>query len=263
MAQNLNVIGVIPARMKSSRFPGKPLAPILGMPMIGHVYKRSKMSTLLNDVFIVTPDEDIAAYARSIGASVVMGRNDHPGCVDITAEALVKIERETGKKVDVVVLIQGDEPMLTPQMIDMAIEPILQDPAIEVVNLMAPIRSEEEHEDPNCPKVVVDRNNFALYFSREPIPSKKKWDGTREKKAYKQVCVIPFRRDFLIQFNLWEPSHLERVESIDMNRVLEYGHRVKMVYEELETYSVDTQEDLKKVETYMQKDSLFNTYAKN
>ena len=228
--------------------------------MVGHVYLRSKMSKILDEVYIVTPDKEIVDYTHSIGAKFVMGRNDHPSCSDITAEAMLQIEKEIGKKIDIVVMIQGDEPMIMPEMIDLAVKPLVEDLAIEVANLMAPIRSVEEHADPNCPKVVVDKESFALYFSREPIPSRKKWKGDAI-PMFKQVCIIPFRRDFLLQFNAWEPSQLERIESIDMNRVLEYGHKVKMVYEEFETYSVDTPEDLKKVEKYMSKDSLIKKYV--
>lgn len=247
--------------MGSSRFPGKPLEKIVGVPLIGHVYFRSKMSTGLSEVYIVTPDEVIAEYARSIGAKVIMGRSDHPGCSDITAEALLKIEKEMGEKVDVVVMIQGDEPMIVPDMIDLSVKPFYEDPQTEVVNLMAPILSDEEHENPNCPKVVVDKESNALYFSREPIPSKKKWKGDKFPPRYKQVCIIPFARDFLIQYNLWAPTVLERTESIDMIRVLEYGHKVKMVYEEYETYPVDTLEDLKRAESYLVNDPLVKTYA--
>lgn len=262
MDNSLSIIGIIPARMASTRFPGKPLEKILGVPMVGHVYKRSKMSKTLNEVYIVTPDKEIADYAVSIGAKYIMGRNDHPGCSGITGEATLKIEKETGVKPDIVVMLQGDEPMIVPEMIDLAVEPFLKDSSIEVVNLMAPIRSVEEHHDPNCPKVVVGKESFALYFSREPIPSRKKWKGDTI-PMYKQVCVIPFRRDFLLHFNAWEPSLLERIESIDMIRVLEYGHKVKMVYEEFETYSVDTPEDLKKVEEKMFHDPLVEQYAGN
>lgn len=255
-----NIIGVIPARMSSTRFPGKPLKKILDIPMVGHVYLRSKMSKLLDEVYIVTPDKEIAEYADSIGAKHVMGRNDHPGCSDITAEAVLKIEKDTEKKIDIVVMIQGDEPMVVPEMINLATKPLIESNAIEVVNLMTPIRSVEEHTDQNCPKVVVDKENFALYFSREPIPSRKKWKGNTI-PMFKQVCIIPFKRDFLLQFKAWEPAPLERVESIDMIRVLEYGHKVKMVYEEFVTYAVDTPEDLKKVEKYMAQDSLVKSYA--
>ncbi len=260
MDNKRHIVGVIPARMGSSRFPGKPMEMILGMPMIGHVYKRAKMSKMLDEVYIVTPDEVIAEYAKSIGAKCVMGRNDHPGCSDITAEAMLKIEAETGNKLDIVVMLQGDEPMIVADMIDLAVEPFLTDSDLKVVNLMAPIRSVEEHQDQNCPKVVVDPNNFALYFSREAIPSRKKWKGG-DIPMYKQVCIIPFTRDFLLQFNTWAPTTLERIESIDMLRVLENGQKVKMVYEEFETYSVDTPADLVKVEKKMADDPLVKTYA--
>lgn len=256
-----HIIGIIPARMGSSRFPGKPLAPIHGTPLVGHVYFRAKMSSLLDEVYIATPDTEIAEYAASIGAKAVLGRNDHRGCSNITGEVLFKIEKETGRTPDIVVMLQGDEPMITPELIDLSVKPFLEDASIEVVNLMAPIKSDEEHQDPNCPKVVVDRNNFALYFSREPIPSKKKWKGGAYPR-YKQVCIIPFKRDFLVQFNEWDITPLEEIESIDMNRVLEYGRKVKMVYEEFETYAVDTPEDLKKVEQKMSGDPLLLQYQK-
>lgn len=256
--KNKSIIGIIPVRMGSSRFPGKPLAKILGMPMVGHVYFRSKMSKTLNEVYIATCDREIMDYANSIGAKAIMTKDTHERASDRCAEAMLKIEEATGKKVDIVVMIQGDEPMVFPEMIDLALEPMLKDQSIEAVNLMAPIKSREEHDDPNCPKVVVDRENFALYFSREPIPSWKK--GAKEVKMLKQVCIIPFTRDFLLKFNELEPTHLEIVESIDMNRILEHGYKVKMVLENFDTYCVDTPQDRERVEKAMEKDALFDKY---
>ena len=145
----MNIIAIIPARMGSSRFPGKPLAKILGMPMVGHVYFRSKMSKTLSDVYIATCDEEIKQYADSIGAKRVMTKNTHERCSSRCAEAMLKIEAETGKKVDAVVMVQGDEPMVFPEMIDLALEPMLKDPSIQITNLMAPIKTREEHNDPN------------------------------------------------------------------------------------------------------------------
>lgn len=259
---NKHIIGVIPARMGSYRFPGKPLAKILGIPMVGHVYHRSKMSKLLEEVYIATCDKEIADYADSIGAKWIITKDTHERASDRTAEAMLKIEEKTGEKIDIVVMIQGDEPMIVPEMIDLAVRPFLDDSSIEVVNLMAPIRSAEEYNDPNCPKVVINRDNFALYFSREPIPSRKKWkEGNFP--IYKQVCIIPFTRNFLLEFNALEPSPLERIESIDMNRCLEYDHKVKMVYEEFETYCVDTPQDLEKVEKLMLNDPFVKQYAGN
>lgn len=258
--KKLRIIGIIPARMASTRYPGKPLIPIFGMPMIGHVYKRSTMSEMLDEVYIATCDQEIADYADSIGAKWVMTKNTHERASDRSAEAMLKIEEASGEPVDIVVMIQGDEPMVMPEMIDMAVKPFLDDESINVVNLMAPIKSDEEFNDPNCPKVVVDRENYAMYFSREPIPSKKKWDGQIEHIAYKQVCVIPFTRDFLLKFNELEPTPLEIIESIDMHRILEHGYKVKMVFENYETQCVDTPEDLMKVEKIMEGDELRGRY---
>lgn len=260
MEHSKKTIGIIPARMGSSRFPGKPLKEIRGMPMLGHVYFRSKKSTVLDEVYIATPDDEIAEYAKSIGAQAVMTMDTHERASDRTAEAMLKIEKQEGHKVDIVVMIQGDEPMVHPDMIDMAVVPLMKNASIQVVNLMAPIQSLEEFNDPNCPKVVVDKKGFALYFSREPIPSTKKWSGGKV-PMFKQVCIIPFTRDYLLAFNEMEPTVLEEVESIDMNRILEHGDSVKMVLEEFETHAVDTQQDLELVARMMEKDSLITEYV--
>ncbi|MFA4850521.1 MAG: 3-deoxy-manno-octulosonate cytidylyltransferase [Methanoregula sp.] len=254
----MNIIGIIPARMASSRFPGKPLAKIQGIPMIGHVYYRSKMSGLLDEVYIATCDPEVMEYAKSIGAPAVMTSASHERASDRTAEAMQKIETEMGKKMDIVVMIQGDEPMIYPEMIDDAVRPMQQDPEILVVNLMSRLDTKEEHEDPNEVKVVVDQQGFALYFSREPIPSRKK--GVEDVPMLKQVCIIPFRRDFLMQFNNLTPTPLEVIESVDMLRVLEHGYKVKMVMSDHRTYSVDTPEDMEYVNTCMKNDALIGKY---
>ena len=255
----MKVIGIIPVRMESSRFPGKPLKNIGNIPMVGHVYFRSKMCKNLNEVYIATCNEEIVSYVESIGGKAVMTANTHERASDRTAEAMLKIEKEAGHKMDVVVMIQGDEPMVYPEMIDMAIKPMLEDSTIQVVNLMSPLKSREEHEDVNEVKVVVDLKGFALYFSREPIPSWKK--GAKNASMYKQVCIIPFRRDFLIKFNELPPTPLEIIESVDMLRILEHGYKVKVILTEFETYSVDTIEDLKEVELLMKNDRLVLKYA--
>jgi len=255
----MNIIGIIPARMGSSRFPGKPLANINGIPMVGHVYLRSKMAKILNEVYIATCDKEIMEYAESRSMKAVLTSDKHERASDRTAEAMLKIEKETEKKTDIVVMIQGDEPMIYPQMIKDAIEPLLHDRSIQVVNLMSPLRSREEHDDPNEVKVVIDKNGFALYFSREPIPSWKK--GAKDVPMFKQVCIIPFRRDFLIKFNELVPTPLEIIESVDMLRVLENGLKVKMVSTDFETYSVDTEEDRSTVEALMGADVLISKYG--
>jgi 3-deoxy-manno-octulosonate cytidylyltransferase (CMP-KDO synthetase) len=256
----MNIIGVIPARMGSSRYPGKPLAKILGIPMIGHIYHRCKMAAALNDVYLATCDEEIMQYAASIGAKAIMTSDKHERASDRVAEAVTTIEKTTSQKVDIVVMIQGDEPMVIPEMINLAVKPMIKDKNILVANLLAPIKTHEEFQDPNSIKVVVDNYSNALYFSREPIPSKKKWTG--QIPMFKQVCIIPFRRDFLSEFNRLEPTPLEKVESIDMLRVLEHGLKVMMVLTDYATYSVDTPEDLRAVEKRMKNDPLVAKYPK-
>lgn len=245
----MKVIGIIPARMASSRFPGKPLAKIKGIPMLGHVFQRSKQSPILQEVYLATCDEEIRQYGASIGAEVIMTSDRHERASDRVAEALLEIEKKTGDKIDIVVMIQGDEPMVTAEMIARAVQPLIEDETILVSNLMAPLRDRDEQNDPNEVKVVFDRNKFALYFSREPIPSWKK--GAKEVPMFKQVCVIPFRRNFLLEFNLLAPTPLEIVESVDMLRVLEHGYRVKLVEAGERVYSVDTEEDRQWVEAMM------------
>ena len=145
-------------------------------------------------------------------------------------------------------MVQGDGPMTHPEMITEAVHPMLDDPEIQVVNLMGKIKSMEEFEDRNCIKVVTDLRGNAIYFSREPIPTQSK---IREASLHKQVCVIPFRRDFLIDYTNMDPTPLEIAESIDMLRVLEHGLKVRMIPTKFQSYSVDTIEDLKKVSELM------------
>lgn len=256
----MNIIGIVPARMSSSRLPNKPMADILGMPMIGHVYFRSKMSTILNEVYVATCDKEIADFVTSIGGKSIMTADTHERASDRTAEALLTIEKETGIKVDIVVMIQGDEPMITPEMISAAVTPLLNEPDLNITNLMEYMATVEEHEDPAEVKVVVDRLQNAIYFSREPIPSRKK--GVSNVPMLKQVCIIPFRRDFLIDYNGMEQTPLEIIESVDMNRLIENNIPIRMVFREEETFSVDTQSDLDKVIRLMSVDELTKRYLK-
>ena len=255
----MKIIGIIPARMASSRFPGKPLAKIHGIPMLGHVYHRSKMCETMDEVYVATCDKEIEEYIVNAGGRAVMTADTHKRASDRAAEALLKIEAEKNQKIDLVVMIQGDEPMLHPAMIDAAVKPFFEEPATKVVNLMALMQERTEQLDPNEVKVVTDQKGNALYFSRESIPSAKNTDG--EVSVYKQVCIIPFRRDFLIEFNNLTPTPLEIVESIDMLRVLEHGMKVKMIETDYDTQSVDTPDELKKVEKLMMNDTLMEKYS--
>lgn len=248
----MRTIGVIPARMASSRFPGKPLASILGIPMVEHVYRRSAMSRTLDAVFVATCDREIAAAVGDFGGEAVMTAACHERCTDRVAEAASGLEGE------IIVIIQGDEPMVRPEMIDDAVAPMREDPSVECVNLMSEIRDPEDFLDPNEVKVVVDRNGNALYFSREPIPSSRKYG--KPVTGHRQVCIMPFRREFLFRYTRLEPTPLEVIESVDMLRILEHGYRIRMVETRFETFSVDTPEDLRHVEHLMRGDPLTASY---
>ncbi|MCQ9207381.1 MAG: 3-deoxy-manno-octulosonate cytidylyltransferase [Omnitrophica bacterium] len=255
----MNIIGIIPARMASNRFPGKPLVEIAGRAMIYHVYWRSKMSKVLNCVYVATCDREIEDYCRRAGIKVVMTADTHERATDRAAEAVVKIEKETKKNADIVVMIQGDEPMVFPEMIDSVVRPVVEKKDVRVANLMAELKNEEEEKDPNIVKVVVGKDNNALYFSREAIPSRKKAKGAPP--CYKQVPIIPFARDFLITFNKLPQTPLEIIESVDMLRLLEHGYAVRMVPSGFSTYGVDTPRDLERVGKLMQADPLIPKYS--
>ncbi|MFA5902870.1 MAG: 3-deoxy-manno-octulosonate cytidylyltransferase [Desulfobacula sp.] len=245
----MKILALIPARMGSSRFPGKPMAAILGKPMIGHVYERVSQSGLLDLTAVATCDQEIFDYIESIGGVAVMTGNQHERASDRCAEALVKLEKSNSTRYDIVVMVQGDEPMTHPDMINEAVQPLLDDVEVNVVNLLGRIRDNAEFEDRNCIKVVCDLKLNALYFSREPIPTRCKEDNI---PMGKQVCIIPFRRNFLLEYTNMSPTPLEVAESIDMLRVIEHGLKVRMSPTCHNTQAVDTMEDLKKVEMLMQ-----------
>ena len=256
----MKVLGIIPARLASTRFPNKPMALICGMPMIEHIYKRTLFSKFLDEVYVATCDKIIYDYIKSIGGKAIMTSDTHERASDRTAEAMLKIEKKIGEKIDIVVLLQGDEPMTNASMIESAVKPLLDDSNLKITNLYAAIGSIEEFENPNEVKVVIDCESNALYFSREPIPSRKK--GVTNVPMYKQVCVIPFKRDFLLEYNEMEQTQLEIIESVDMMRLLENGIKIKMVYIQEDNFSVDTREDLENVIELMKKDELVKSYIK-
>jgi 3-deoxy-manno-octulosonate cytidylyltransferase (CMP-KDO synthetase) len=248
--ENMNILALIPARMGSSRFPGKPMVKILGKPMIGHVYENVTKCDLLTKTVVATCDKEIYDYIESIGGQAVMTSNKHERASDRCAEALGYLEEDDGIQYDIVVMVQGDEPMTHPDMIKEAVTPMLSDSEILITNLLGDIESIEEFEDRNCIKVVCDQQSNAIYFSREPIPTRSKAANIPMKK---QVCIIPFKRSFLLEYTSLEPTPLEIAESVDMMRVLEHGKKVKMVPTAYQTRAVDTIDDLLHVEKIMSK----------
>lgn len=238
------IIGIIPARMGASRFPGKPMALINGFPMVGHVYRQALKSKSLDELYVATCDQVIFDFITEIGGKACMTNTEHTRATDRCAECLEIVEKKNNYKADIVVMIQGDEPMIVPEMIDDALGPILSGNA-EVSNLFAALYDQQEVDDPNEIKVVMAKNGDALYFSRRPIPHR---PIDTKILSYKQICIIPFKRETLIKFNSLESTPLEIAESIDMLRFLENGIPVRMIETKHNTYSVDTPEDLRLVE---------------
>jgi len=256
----MRIVAVIPARMASSRFPGKPMARIHGMPMIGHCYNRVRLCEALTDTYVATCDDEIFDYIESIGGKSVMTADSHERASDRAAEAMLKIEEVTGNRIDILVMVQGDEPMDTPEMISEALAPMLESESVDVVNLMGRIESLAEFDDLNTVKVVAGPDGNAIYFSREPIPSRKK--GFEDVPMRKQICIIPFRRDYLLRFNNSPETPLERIESVDMLRVIESGGQVRMVMTEHQSIGVDTPDHLERVEQLMVGDNLMKEYLR-
>lgn len=253
----MNTIGVIPARMGSTRFPGKPMKKIHGMPMIGHCYHRTAMALGVDATYVATCDIEIAEYINSIGGHAIMTSNTHTRATTRTAEALEKIEQETDEKVDIVVMVQGDEPLILPETIR-EVTPEFKDKSVNIVNIMSRLTTEESFKDVNNVKVVIANNNDALYYSREPIPSP--WKGWEDIPRYMQTGIIAFRRDILIAFNAMKETQLEQIESIDMNRVLETGGKIRMVLTEATTIGVDVLEELNEVEKILVGDKIMGAY---
>jgi 3-deoxy-manno-octulosonate cytidylyltransferase (CMP-KDO synthetase) len=249
----MKTIAVIPARMDSSRFPGKPIAMLLGRTMLEHIYKRVTMSDSLDATYIATCDEEIRQVAQDFGAPVIMTANTHERASDRVAEAVEKIDAE------LIVMVQGDEPMTHPKMIDTAVAPFQDDLQLNCVNLVRSIDNEADFYNINTIKVIMNQQGDALYMSRQPIPTIDKL-GFMQTLTYKQVCIIPFRRTTLFDYTRLPPTPLEQLESVDMLRLLEHGYRVKMVKTEFDTQAVDTEADLARVAKLMESDPLLASY---
>ena len=246
------VIALIPARMGSSRFPGKPMKKILDKPMIEIVYNNVCRSKLTNCTYVATCDLIIYNHIIKIGGNAIMTSSKHERASDRCAEALKKIEKKHRLKYDIVIMVQGDEPLIKAKNIDKAVKPMINDNRIHVINILGKILNYKELNDKNCIKVITDTYNNALYFSRSPIPYFSKFKNLFP-YAGKQICVIPFKRDFLIKYNSMKQTRLEKVESVDMLRVLENGYDVRMIPMNIINQSVDTLSDLKKVERILSK----------
>jgi len=231
-------MGVIPARFRSKRFEGKVLADLSGKPIIQHVYERACRASLLEKVLVATDDERIRQAVLAFGGEAVMTSPDHASGTDRIGEAVKSID------VDVVVNIQGDEPLIEPSAIDAVVEPLLTDRSIQMATLMRQISDPRDHENPNVVKVVTDKDGFALYFSRSTIPYS---GGDRDSPVYGHVGIYAYRKDFLLHFIRLAPTPLEKIERLEQLRALENGFRIKVVkVEHYRGVGVDTPEDLEK-----------------
>ncbi len=269
----MKIVAIIPARMASTRFPGKPLANICGLPMIEHVRRRTLMAKEVSEVWVATPDREIQKVVTDFGGKVIMTSDDHTRPSDRVAEAADTITA------DIYVMVQGDEPMVTPEMVDLSVSPFLYEhfdrqlrskyqPIVQTnlmpmcVNLTARIRSTDEFIDKNTIKVVIDRNLNAMYFTRQPIPTTQVHGApSLQAQPMKQVCIIPFTRHGILKFMELEPTEHELAESIDMNRFLDNGIPVRMVETKDITFAVDTEADRVKVEALMKADPLLKEYV--
>jgi 3-deoxy-manno-octulosonate cytidylyltransferase (CMP-KDO synthetase) len=249
----MKVVGVVPARMASSRFPGKPLAQIAGMTMLEHVYRRCLMSRCLDDVYIATCDESIRRAVLDFGGKAVMTSDEHTRCTDRVAEAAREMDA------DVVVNIQGDEPLLRPETVDFVAEPIVQESGVVCTTIVVKITNERELDDPNVVKTVSRPNGDILYFSRELIPSRRM--GAAH-DVFKQIGVLAFTREFLLQFDELPETPLEVAESVDLLRALEHGYTVRGVLSPFDTIGVDTPDDRRRVEELMTRDEIYPRYVK-
>lgn len=248
----MKTVAIIPARLGSSRFPNKPLVDILGRSMIEHVWRRTRMCKILDEVWVATPDKEIFTTVENFGGKAIMTRPDHVMAMDRLAEANETIQA------DLVVNVQGDEPLIYPEMIEAITRPLQEDASYACGTLIQKITDLSEIEDRNRVKVVRDLKGDALFYSREPVPSKAK---TKENfNYYKMVCVYPIRQQSLRDFTTWGMSPLETIESIDLLRFLEHNAKVKVVETTQETFNVDTQSDLIRVCEIMKNDPLYKTY---
>jgi len=241
----LKALGVIPARLGSTRLPEKILRSIGGKPMIQHVWERARKAKKLEDVVVATDDVRIQQCVEGFGGQAIMTRKDHPNGTSRIAEVMAHFKHE------LVINIQGDQPLVDPEALDEMVSIVEKDPGVEMLTLAIRMTDRETYENPNAVKVVCDAAGDALYFSRSPIPF---FQGSQDRafSFLKHLGVYGYRRDFLLQFVGWGPGVLEGHEKLEQLRVLERGRSIRVIETEYDFISVDTEEDLQEVEKRLQ-----------
>ena len=232
---------IIPARYNSKRFPGKPLALICGKPMIQHVYERASMCKDVEDVYVATDSRDIACCVEGFGGKAVMTSKDHRSGTDRIFEAgsILGLSAE-----DIVVNVQGDQPVFDPAVIPLLVKALHEKEDISMSTLMHTISSEEDISNPNCVKVITDKEGCAIYFSRSVIPY------SRDKKKityYKHIGIYAYKMEFLKTFTQLPEGRLEKIEKLEQLRAIENGYKIKVVQSPFDSVEVDVPEDIKKV----------------
>jgi len=241
----MRTVVIIPSRMGSSRYPGKPLAKILDLPMIEHVRRRALLCQDADEVVVATCDDEIRETVESHGGRVIMTSDRHERCTDRIAEAAAHVEA------DIVVNVQGDEPCVFPQCVSDVARPVRENPDCLCSTLIYPVATYEELANPNYVKTVLSQSGRVLYFCRNAIPSRREGESP---KLYKQSGIMAYRKDLLLQFASWPQAPLERVESCDMLRILENDVPIQGVVTPYETPGVDVPEDIRTVEELIRSD---------
>jgi len=248
MSNTAKAVAILPARLESSRLPRKALVDICGLPMIVHVYKRCLLAKRLDDVYVATDSEEIRGEVEGYGGKVIMTSSEHETGTDRIAEAA------SGLDAEIVVNVQGDEALVNPEYIDKVVAALQDNPNISVGILVNPFN---KRNSPSDIKVVLTQDNDVMYFSRADIPSDARVDNPPLLKAYH---IVPFRKEFLLEYSQWDKGELERIEYNEYLRILERGHRIRAVHVESDAVSVDTLKDLEFVREKMQADPFFSHY---
>lgn len=250
------VVGIIPSRYASTRFPGKPLVEILGKSLIQRTYENALRCKALDFVIVATDDQRIFDHVKSFGGEVAMTSIDCPTGTDRLAEVVRTMPALAD--VEIVMNVQGDEPCINPAIIAAVVKALEEDPKASVATAIIPIRSAEEAHNPHVVKCVIDLHGYALYFSRTLIPAGKSLKFHPETITYKHLGLYCYRKDFLLHYADLSPTPLQQVEDLEQLKVLEHGYRIKTVTVGNESMDVNTPEDIKKVEQLLCKQ---NTYS--
>jgi 3-deoxy-manno-octulosonate cytidylyltransferase (CMP-KDO synthetase) len=251
MTRPVSITAFIPARYGSTRLPVKPLIDLCGKPMVQRVYEQASLARAVGSVIVLTDHEEIASVVRSFGGKVLMTPSDLPSGTDRIAYAV-----KTMPQVEIAVNVQGDEPLIDPRMIDDTIRPVTADASLKIATPVGKITDVSELANPGIPKVVIDNDCFALYFSRATVPHVRdaaEADWHEKHVFYKHFGLYVYRRDVLLKFSQWGPSPLEQAEKLEQLRFLEHGVRIKTILTDAASHPIDTAEDAERVRSILKR----------